>query len=98
LTPISEHRRSSEPQVVSAQLIDGSATHQLHVPLDFCTQIPESPFNTGLTRSRKGIQVEPPPRASLRTNGKGLQDVRAAPHATVADHIYSVADSVDDLG
>jgi hypothetical protein len=51
----SEHRCSSEPQVVSTQLVDGAATHQLHVPLDFCTQIPKSPFNAGLTSGRKGI-------------------------------------------
>jgi hypothetical protein len=43
-------RRSSEPQVVTVQLSDGPATHQLHVALDFGSEIFKRPFNTGLTR------------------------------------------------
>jgi hypothetical protein len=48
--PYRARRRSSEPQVVTAQLIDGPATHQLHVAFDFGSEISKRPFNAGLTR------------------------------------------------
>jgi len=48
-------RRSSEPQVVTAQLVDGPAAHQLHVAFDFCSEIFKRPFNAGLTRCSQGI-------------------------------------------
>jgi hypothetical protein len=45
-------RRSSEPQVVTAQLIDGPAAHQLHIAFDFGSEIFKRPFNAGLTCGR----------------------------------------------
>jgi hypothetical protein len=47
--------RSSEPQVVTTQLVDGPAAHQLHVPFDFGTEISKGPLDAGLTRGRQGI-------------------------------------------
>jgi hypothetical protein len=44
--------RPSEPQVVTAQLIDGAAAHQLHIAFDFGSEIFKRPFNAGLTRGR----------------------------------------------
>ena len=46
--------RSSPPQVVTTQLVDGPATHQLHVPFDFGTEILQGPFDASLTRGRQG--------------------------------------------
>jgi hypothetical protein len=43
---------SSEPQVVTAQPVDGPAAHQLHVAFDFGSKIFKRPFNAGLTRGR----------------------------------------------
>jgi hypothetical protein len=51
-------------------------------------------FNAGLTRGRQSIQIKSPSRTRLRAHGKGLQDVGATGDATVANHIYSVADSI----
>ena len=45
----------SEPQVVTAQLIDGPAAHQLHVAFDFGSEIFKRPFNASLTRGRQSI-------------------------------------------
>jgi|GraSoiStandDraft_13_1057314.scaffolds.fasta_scaffold971780_1 hypothetical protein len=45
-------RISSEPQVVTAQLVDGPAAHQLHIAFDFGSEIFKRPFNAGLTRGR----------------------------------------------
>src|SRR5271170_8213910 len=98
LSSVQARRRSSEPQVVTAQLVDGAAAHQLHVAFDFGSEIFKRPFNAGLTRGRQSIQIKSPSRTRLRSHGKGLQDVAAAGDAAVANHIYSIADSIDDLG
>ena len=89
-------RRSSEPQVVTAQLVDGPAAHQLHVAFDFGSEIFKRPFNADLTRGGQAIQIKSSSRTCFGTQGKGLQDVGAAGDAAIANHIYSVADSVDD--
>ena len=89
---------SSEPQVVTAQLVDGPAAHQLHVSFDFGTEIPKGSLDAGLPRGRQGIQIKSPSRTCFRPNGKGLQNVGATGDAAVANHIYSVADSINDLG
>ena len=39
-----------------------------------------------------------PSRTCLCAHGRGLQDVGATGDAAVANHIYSVADSIDNLG
>jgi hypothetical protein len=52
LSSVPARRRSSEPQVVTAQLIDGPAAHQLHIAFDFGSEIFKRPFNAGLTRGR----------------------------------------------
>src|ERR1700732_3346070 len=44
------------------------------------------------------IRSHSPSRTCVCAHGKGLQDVGATGDATVANHIYSVADSIDDLG
>ena len=98
LSSVQPRRRSSEPQVVTAQLVDGPAAHQLHVAFDFGSEIFKRPFNAGLTPCRQSIQIKSPSRTRLRAHGKGLQDVGATGDAAVANHIYSVADSIDDLG
>jgi hypothetical protein len=95
---VQPRRRSSEPQVVTAQLVDGPAAHQLHVAFEFGPVISKRSFNAGLTPGRQGIQIKSASRTRLRTHGKGLQDVGATGDAAVANHIYSVADSIDDLG
>ncbi len=46
----------------------------------------------------QGIQVKSASGTRFRTEREGLQDVGAAGDAAVANHIYSVADSIDDLG
>ena len=97
LSSVQARRRSSEPQVVTAQLVDGPAAHQLHVTFDFGSEIFKRPFNAGLTRGRQSIQIKSPSRTRLSAHGKGLQDVGAAGDAAVANHIYSVSDGVDDL-
>src|SRR5229473_5705688 len=95
---IQARRCSSEPQVVTVQLVDGPAAHQLHVAFDFGSEIFKRPFNAGLTRGGQSVQIKSPTRTRLRAHGKGLQDVGATGDAAVANHIYSVADSIDDLG
>src|SRR6266567_8360791 len=90
--------RSSEPQVVTAQLIDRPATHQLHVAFDFGMEISKGPFDAGLTRGRQGIQIKSPSRTRFRAHGKGFQNVGATGNAPVANHIYPITDSIDDLG
>ena len=55
LSSVQARRRSSEPQVVTAQLVDGPAAHQLHVASDFGSEIFKRPFNAGLTRGRQSI-------------------------------------------
>jgi hypothetical protein len=57
LSSVSARRRSSEPRVVTAQLIDRPATHQLHVAFDFGSEISKRPFNARLTTSRQSIQI-----------------------------------------
>jgi hypothetical protein len=52
---VQARRRSSEPQVVTVQLVDGPAAHQLHVAFDFGSEIFKRPFNAGLTRGRQSI-------------------------------------------
>ena len=52
LSSVPARRRSSEPQVVTAQLIDGPAAHQLHIAFDFGSEIFKRLFNAGLTRGR----------------------------------------------
>src|SRR6516162_399183 len=89
---------SSEPQVVTAQLVDRPAAHQLHVPFDFGIQIFESPFDAGLTRGRQGIQIKSPSRTRFCAHGKGFQNVRAPGNAPVANDICLITDSVDYLG
>src|SRR5436190_23038266 len=91
-------RCSSEPQVVTGQLVDGPAAHQLHVAFDFGTEIFKRPFNAYLTRGGQAIQIKSSARTCFGTQGKGLQDVGDAGDAAIANHSYSVADSVDDLG
>ena len=98
LSSVQACRRSSEPQVVTVQLVDGPAAHQLHVAFDFGSEIFKRPFNAGLTPCRQSIQIKSPSRTRLRAHGKGLQDVGATGDAAVANHIYSVADRIDDLG
>src|ERR1700677_293593 len=58
--------RSPEPQIVTAQLVDGAATHQLHVAFDFGAEISERPFNASLTSGRQGIQIKSPSRTRFR--------------------------------
>ena len=72
LSSVQARRRSSEPQVVTAQLVDGPAAHQLHVAFDFGSEIFKRPFNAGLTRGRQSIQIKSPSRTRLRAHGKGL--------------------------
>ena len=47
LSSVQPRRRSSESQVVTAQLVDGSAAHQLHVAFDFGSEIFKRAFNAG---------------------------------------------------
>src|SRR3984957_3352718 len=89
---------SSELQIVTAQLVDGSAAHQLHVAFDFGAKISKCPFNASLTSGRQGIQIKSPSRTRFRTQGKGFQHVSATGDAAVANHIDPVANSVDNLG
>ena len=70
----------------------------LHVAFDFGSEIFKRPFNAGLTRGRQSIQVKFPSRTRLRAHRKGFQNVGATGDAAVANYIYSVADSIDDLG
>ena len=83
LSSVQARRRSSEPQVVTAQLVDGPAAHQLHVAFDFGSEIFKRPFNAGLTRGRQSIQVKSPSRARLRAHRKGFQNVGATPGKTL---------------
>ena len=62
------------------------------------SEIFKRPLNAGLTRGRQSIQIKPPSRTCLRAHGKSFQDVGATGDAAVANYIYSVADSIDDLG
>jgi hypothetical protein len=98
LSSVPARSRLSEPQVVTAQLIDRPAAHQLHVAFDFGSEISKRPFNAGLTRSRQSIQIKSSSRTRLGAHGKGLQDMCATGDAAVANHIYFVTDSIDDLG
>ena len=98
LSSVPARRRSPEPQVVTAQLIDRPATHQLHVAFDFGSEIFKRPFNAGLTRGRQSIQIKSPSRTRLRAHGKGLQDMCATGDAAIANHVYFVADRIDNLG
>ena len=66
LSSVQACRRSSEPQVVTVQLVDGPAAHQLHVAFDFGSEIFKRPFNAGLTRGRQSIQIKSPSRTSSR--------------------------------
>src|ERR1700722_12633346 len=50
LLSVQLHHPSSESQVVTAQLVDGPAAHQLHVAFDFSSEICKRPFDAGLTR------------------------------------------------
>ena len=68
LSSVQPRRRSSEPQVVTAQLVDRPAAHQLHVAFDFGSEIFKRPFNAGLTRGRQSIQVKSPSRTRLRAH------------------------------
>ena len=72
LLSVQLHHPSSEPQVVTAQLVDGPAAHQLHVAFDFGSEIFKRPFNAGLTRGCQSIQIKSPSRTRLRAHGKGL--------------------------
>ena len=98
LSSVQPRRRSSEPQVVTAQLVDRPAAHQLHVAFDFGSEIFKRPFNAGLTGGRQSIQVKSPSRTRLRAHRKGFQNVGATGDAAVANYIYSVAERIDDLG
>ena len=98
LLSVQLHHPSSEPQVVTAQLVDGPAAHQLHVAFDFSSEIFKRPFHAGLTRGRQSIQIKSPSRTRLRAHGKGLQDVGATGDAAVTNYIYSLADSIDNFG
>ena len=53
LSSVQPRRRSSEPQVVTAQLVDRPAGHQLHVAFDFGSEIFKRPFNAGVISSTK---------------------------------------------
>jgi hypothetical protein len=44
LLSVQLHHPSSEPQVVTAQLVDGPAAHKLHVAFDFGSEIFKRPF------------------------------------------------------
>ena len=48
LSSVQVRRRSSEPQVVTVQLVDGPAAHQLHVAFDFGSEIFKRHFNASL--------------------------------------------------
>ena len=70
---------------------------ELHVAFDFGSEIFKRPFNAGLTRGRQSIQVKSPSRTRLRAHRKGFQNMGATGDVAVANYIYSVANSIDDL-
>ena len=55
-------------------------------------------FDADLPRGREGIQIKSASRTRFRTQGEGFQNVGATANSPVANHIYPVADSIDDLG
>src|SRR6266852_4672413 len=61
-------------------------------------QIFEGPFYAGLARGRQGIQIKSTSRTSFCAHGKGFQNVRAPGNSPVANYIYLVTNSIDDLG
>jgi hypothetical protein len=48
---------SSEPQVVTAQLVDGPAAHQLHVAFDFAAEVSQRPLNARLAGGGKREEI-----------------------------------------
>jgi hypothetical protein len=83
LSSFQPRRRSSEPQVCAAQLVDGPAAHQLHVAFEFGPEISKCSFNAGLTPGRQGIQIKSASGTRFRTEREGLQDVGATGDAAV---------------
>ena len=61
-------------------------------------EILKGSFDADLARGREGIQIKSAARARFRAHGEGFQNVGATANSPVANHIYSVADSIDDLG
>jgi hypothetical protein len=48
---------SSEPQVVTAQLVDGPAAHQLHVAFDFAAEVSQRPLDARLAGGGKREEI-----------------------------------------
>ena len=48
----------SEPQVLTAQLVDRPTAHQLHVAFDLIVEILKGSFDADLPRGREGIQIK----------------------------------------
>src|SRR5262249_42165970 len=72
--------------------------HQLHVAFDLIVEILKGSFDPDLPRGREGIQIKSASRTRFRAQGEGFQNVGATANSAVANHIYPVADSIDDLG
>src|ERR1700730_14138229 len=89
---------SSEPQVLTAQLVNRPTTHQLHVAFDLIVEILKSSFDAGLPRGCEGIQVKSASRTRFRAQGEGFQNVGASANPPAPNHIYLVADGIHDLG
>ena len=89
---------SSKPQVLTAQLVDRPTAHQFHVAFDLIVEILKGSFDADLAGGREGIQIKSASRTRFRAQRERFQNVDATANSPVANHIYSVADSIDDLG
>ena len=88
---------SSEPQILTAQLADRPTAHQLHVAFDLIVEILQGSFDADLPSGCEGIQIKSASRTRFRAEGEGFQNVGAAANSAVANHVYPVVDSIDDL-
>src|SRR5215471_1824561 len=88
----------AKPQVVAREIIDRAAAHEPHPALDFGPQKAQCPFDAGLARRRKRVEVEATNPDRFGTQRKGFQDMRPALDSSIHQYIDSVTHRVDDFG
>src|SRR5262245_20440634 len=88
----------SEAQVFARELVDGGATHQLHVSLYFSLHKAERPLDASLAGRSQRIQIVAADADRLGADRERLQDVRSPLHPAIHEHVDPITHGIDDFG
>src|SRR5437588_5408216 len=93
VTPIT--RRSSEPQIVARELADCSATHQLHVALQFGSHQAQRALDSGLASRSQWKKIEATEANRLGADRESLQDMATPLDPAIHQHIDAITHGID---